>query len=463
MANENNTNSNIAHAVIAVNRFGLGAKPNELMAVGTNAKAWLKNGLIAINFNDDLPHSADVLKSVYAYRQMKKDEQKPQNNKSKNPADNAMMNSMASLKKYPREMLRAFSVSYIKQAVQSDTSISWRLLDFFSNHFSVSASGQEMAGLAATLEREAIGPNLMAKFEDMLLTVTQHPAMLIYLNNERSIGPNSKVGKKRGKGMNENLAREILELHTLGVNGGYQQADVIELAKGITGWGLSNIKKDKSAGFKYNSYNHEPGERVLLNKHYRQKGIAQGEAMLRDLANHPATIKHLCFKLARHFINDDPPASLVGKLVASWQQSSGNIKTVMTTMIEAQESWQPEKAKFKTPREFIISTIRALNIEKIKPKHLYYSFLTLGQQPFNAGSPAGYGDVAQDWNGANALMSRINWANSLANMAKVNAEQVIKNSFAQTLDKHHYKIISRAESRKQALTLLLMSPEFQRR
>ena len=350
------TDIKLQHAVIAVNRFGLGAKPGELQAASADPKAWLKKGLMPITFKDNLPSSEAVMKAGVAYREMRKSEKNQKNKNKQNTMqaeDNTMMESMSALKKFPRESLRAFSISYVKHAVQSNNSISWRLLDFFSNHFSVSASGAAMAGLSATLEREAIAPNLLGNFEDMLLAVAQHPAMIIYLNNEQSAGANSRIGKKRGKDINENLAREILELHTLGVNGGYSQADVIELAKGITGWSLQNPKKDKKVGFKYANFMHEPGTRTLLGKTYSQQGMKQGESMLRDLANHPSTAQYLCYKLARHFIHDEPPKSLVDKLVTSWKKSSGNIKTVMNTLIDAEESWSIEKentidAKLKT-------------------------------------------------------------------------------------------------------------------
>ena len=319
-----------------------------------------------------------------------------------------------------------------------------------------------MAALAPTLEREAIAPHVLGKFDEMLLAVVKHPAMLIYLNNEKSFGPNSKMGKK-GKGLNENLAREILELHTLGVNGGYSQNDVIELAKGITGWTVNNPKKDKDTGFKFNPAGHEPGTRTLLGKTYKQKDIKQGEAMLKDIAAHPSTTKYLCFKLARHFINDKPSASLLAALETTWLKTGGDIKQVMHTLIDSPESWLPQQEKFKSPGDFIFSTLRALQLKQMKAKHLLYSFISLGQKPFNAGSPAGYGDEHTDWDGGSALMARIDWVNSISPMSKVNAEQVMLNSFSASLSQHSYQIISRAESRKLALTLVLMSPEFQRR
>ena len=178
----------------------------------------------------------------------------------------------------------------------------------------MTANGRLMAGLSATLEREAIAPNLFGNFESMLLAVEQHPAMLIYLNNEKSFGPNSRISKRHKKGLNENLAREILELHTLGVNGGYLQEDVIELAKAITGWSVFNPQKERNTGFTFRKNGHEPGTRILLGKRYPNEGIEQGENMLRDLAMNPATVKYICYKLAHHFVGEAPLQSLLNNM-----------------------------------------------------------------------------------------------------------------------------------------------------
>jgi uncharacterized protein (DUF1800 family) len=321
-----------------------------------------------------------------------------------------------------------------------------------------------MVGLSGTLEREAIAPNLLGSFEDLLLAVEQHPAMLIYLNNEKSFGPNSRIAKKRKIGLNENLAREIMELHTLGVDGGYSQGDVIELAKGITGWSVKNPIKERSAGFIFRPYAHEPGSRNLLGKEYGQKGIAQGQQMLRDLAMHPATAKYVCFKLAHHFVAENPPASLLNKMEMTWMKTGGNLKQVMVSLFSADEAWSASVQKFKTPREFIISTNRAIALKNIKPKALYNSLVSLGQQPFNAGSPAGFSDDESDWLGASALMARIDWSTMVSGYLKrSNAEKLMTVALGDSVSQHTYQSVMRAESRQQAMTLLLMSPEFQRR
>lgn len=450
IANEN-------QAVIAAQRFALGARPDDLKNIQGQAKTWLLNQLEVfppVEFNKRLLHSNDILilhsdyrKALKLFRQqkLKNNAEQPQN---------------------PHQTIyKDLSADALEQSINSANSFNWRCLDFFSNHFSVTAQGQLMKGLAATLEREAIAPNLFAHFEVLLLAVCKHPAMLIYLNNETSIGPSTRSAKN-GKGLNENLAREILELHTLGVNGGYQQEDVKELAKGITGWSVSRPDKDKQQGFVYRNYHHEPGIRHLMGKAYPEKGIKQGEKMLKDLANHPNTARFVCTKIIQHFITDQAPEELINHLTAHWHNSNGHLKTVFKALINHPLSWQLQQQKYKTPREYVISTYRALAIKKLPVKQVQRALSILGQEPFKAGSPAGYSDQKEDWNGSNALIARINWASNLAakkQLRTINIESFIENLFLTSLSTHSYESITRAESRQQALTLLLLSPEFLRR
>jgi uncharacterized protein (DUF1800 family) len=460
-------------AYIAVNRFGYGARGHELLQAQSNPKQWIISQLLPISFSTALPHSNDIFFENAKYRKEKKQQKikgsqsksrKTDNQMSKNEMSEHMMSNKNMTKNYARNTLRNMSADTLNQAIHSSHSVSWRLLDFFSNHFSVSANGRLMVGLSGSLEREAIAPNLLGKFEDLLLAVEQHPAMLIYLNNEKSFGPNSRIAKKRKIGLNENLAREIMELHTLGVEGGYSQTDVIELAKGITGWSVKHPVKERSAGFIFRAYGHEQGSRTLLGREYAQKGIAQGQQMLRDLAMNPATAKYICFKLAHHFVSENPPTSLLDKMEATWMKTDGNIKQVMISLFSADEAWISSAQKFKTPREFIISANRAIALKKVKPKGLFYSLMNLGQQPFNAGSPAGFSDDESDWLGASALMARIDWSTMVSGYLKrSNAEKVMNLALGENVSEHTYRSVMRAETRQQAMTLLLMSPEFQRR
>jgi uncharacterized protein (DUF1800 family) len=446
-------------ASIATNRFGLGAKPNEIAHATLDPKNWLLaqlNTKPLLKFDESLPNSAKIgIKLAQLRKEKRALKKQSKTNLSKTQSQPAG-------KKYHRQIMRKLTTDTLKQSILSDNSLNWRLLDFFSNHFSVSTKSPIMAAIGPSLEREAIANNLLGKFEDMLLAVVKHPAMIIYLNNEKSFGENSRAGIK-GKGLNENLVREILELHTMGINSGYSQTDVIELAKGITGWSVARPKKDKHSGFKFRAYGHEPGARKLLNKTYKNNGLGQGEAMLLDLARRPETAAHLCNKLVSHFIQDIPEPKLVDKMVKTWMKTQGDIKQVIISMINAPESWQNTPQKFKTPREHLVSTYRALGKNKFNDRSLYSSLFNLGQKPLNAGSPTGYSDFQQDWNGASALMTRIDWASKISAKFNGDTKSVMKSALGESISEHTKQMVTRAESKKQAATLLILSPEFIRR
>ncbi|QDP02330.1 DUF1800 family protein [Thalassotalea sp. PS06] len=459
-------NANPSHgAAIAANRFGIGAKSGELEAASANPQGWVMNNLKPISFEASCsPNSSEILIELANIRQLRKKRQALLDAGKRQEDGEIPDDLMDPAGNYFQATYRQIATDSFNQALATDHGVSWRLLDFFSNHFSVSASSQGMTALAATLEREAIAPYLLGSFTDMLIAVCQHPAMLIYLNNEKSFGPNSIFVQHGRLGLNENLAREILELHTLGVDGGYTQADVIELAKGITGWSVKKPLDKDTTGFKYRSYGHEPGARTLLGKTYSQKGIEQGEAMLKDLAAHPNTAKFITRKLAVHFVSDEPSTELLQALEKRWMESSGNIAQVMDALIHHPESWQHKSVKFKSPRDFVYSSLRGLGVESVKQGQYFSTMRSLGQAPFKAGSPAGFGDVQQTWDGASALMARIEWSSEMARRAKdIDPVSLMATTLGSTISHDTYAHVSRAESRDVAMTLLLMSPEFQRR
>ncbi|ANO32387.1 hypothetical protein A6E01_03855 [Vibrio breoganii] len=443
-------------AVIACNRFGLGAKEKELELAQADPIRWLKSQYqadISQEFSIHQPTANVIMARTASYREQTQQAKKNQ----------AAAEELQKIKKegaqFARQTYRDYSGDSLMTSINTSNSAKHRLLEFFSNHFSVSVTNPLMRALAPTLEREAILPHLDGSFEQMLLAVEQHPGMLIYLNNERSFGPNSRIGLRRKKGINENLAREILELHTLGVDGGYSQTDVTELAKGISGWSVS-AKSDN--GFLFRKYGHEPGKRQLLGRAYSQQGEEQGKQMLRDLARHPNTARHLSYKLARHYINDTPSPELVKSLSEAWLASNGDIHKVMQALVSHPEAWQ-SASKFKTPREYIVSTARAVPNSKLTERRALASLSQFGQMPYTSGSPKGFSDLEMNWMGGSSLLTRADWANTYAKESKADVNQVMSVAFNQQLSPDNKQRIVRAESRQQALTLLLMSPEFQRR
>lgn len=339
-----------------------------------------------------------------------------------------------------------------------------RLVAFWTNHFAIEAdNGGVVRTLAGPFEREAIRPHILGSFEDLLFAATRHPAMLVYLNNATSVGPDSKAGQKREAGLNENHARELMELHTLGVDGGYSQADVTSLARILTGWSVGRNKSEDFGRFMFRAQAHEPGAQALLGQEFGEKGIRQGEAALRLLAYQPATARHLATKLARHFVADTPPTALVDRLAQSFIDSKGDLATVSKALLEADESWDAPAAKLRMPQEYLWAGLRALSV-KPKPGEVVQALQSLGQPLMNPPSPAGFSDFTATWLAPDAMTTRLDIAQELAGAAgDLDPREVAEAVLGPLLGAETKQTIERAESPAQGLALLLMSPEFQRR
>lgn len=461
-------------SVIAANRFGLGARPGDLEAVDKNPEAWLLDQLqgpsrLPADIRK-LPHSSKVLVEV---QDLRRSERQMQRAAADEPAPDFV-------KKYGR-VVRAHYTRQIgaryRTAADSDYPFHERLVYFWSNHFAISADKQPLPTIAGLFENEAIRPNVSGKFADMLIAVEQHPAMILYLDNQRSAGPDSTLARRanrrnrdRNFGLNENLAREILELHSLGVDGGYTQEDVTTFAKVITGWSIGGgdngrFVEGEPGKFEFREVMHEPGAQTILGKRYPQGGVDQGEAVLRDLATHPATAKFLATKLARHFVADEPPARLVDELATTYLETGGDLSAVYTALVRAEEPWQEIHTKYKTPHDFVISTFRAFNHVPDKTRFVVGALDIMAQTPFRPGSPEGWPDTAEQWGGADGLYKRIEWCNTVARVVGSRARPVELGDavLGPGMSVSTRKSIARAESGVQALTLLLASPEFQRR
>ncbi|MFD2166739.1 DUF1800 family protein [Thalassotalea euphylliae] len=435
----------------AAHRYGFGIGKNQSFDSKTNTTDWLISQLKAPLKNEldsTLPNSAQISLQLSKERVAKKVAKK----------EGKVFRSS-----YSKDTYRNYCIDSFNAYLQSTNGFGWRVLDFFSNHFSVSAQGRVMTALAPTLEREAILPYLNGYFGDMLRAVIKHPAMLIYLNNEKSFGPESKLGLRRGKSFNENLAREILELHTLGVDGGYTQKDVNQLALAITGWSVANPTKEGETGFKFRRNGHQGGSQTILNKVYAQPGINKGEIILSDLSQHPSTIKHLATKIASHFIVDKPSDDLISQLSETWANSKGHIPSVMRTLLESEQGQSLTRRKFKTGREYVISSLRMVGVKKLKPKQAMRSLSLMGQQPFKAGSPAGFDDSESTWLAPNALLNKVEWISLVSQYGNVEINDIVQRVFANNTTSDNKSVVERAESKQLAISLALLSPEFMRK
>ena len=468
------------NAAIAANRFGLGAKPGELVTLAGDPRGWLIGQLAGPYRVPEqlagLASGREVLATYFAAREAREAARRAA--KSGDPVKELVDGVREQL--LPHYLAQA--AARTRLALASPESFRERLVHFWSNHFAVSIDKPICLGTAGALENEAIRPRIAGRFIDLLLAVETHPAMVTYLDNQQSVGPNSEFATRahrRGRfqsaqpknriGLNENLAREILELHTLGVDGGYTQGDVTSFAAVITGWSVGGGKGRLAEGapgtFVFRSQVHEPGSKTVLGRRYADGGFEQGERVLNDLARHPSTARHLATKLARHFVSDEPSPALVDRLAKAYSASDGNLNALYKALVSSDEAWGVESRKFKTPADFVQSAFRALEVEPKDPKKLLSGVELLGQRNWSPGSPAGWPDRQVDWDGADALMKRVEWSVALAERVG-NAHSAIATAdvaLGPLASEHTRTALARASSGSQALTLLLMSPEFQRR
>jgi uncharacterized protein (DUF1800 family) len=363
----------------------------------------------------------------------------------------------------PQQIYREEAKARFDAAFQAELGLTERLVWFWSNHFCVSADKGQVRPICGAFEREAIRPHVRGKFADMLLAVESHPAMLLYLDNARSMGPNSLAGQRQGKGLNENLAREILELHTLGVNGGYSQDDVTNFAKVITGWSVVAPREERGGEFFYNVRMHEPGAHRVLGKDYPAGAVEQGRSVLMSLARHPATAKHIAFKLARHFVADTPPQALVDRLARRFNETDGDLKEVTRTLVLAPEVLEAPRAKLRPPSEWLIGIARATETMPDDIGPLMNAHNILGQPLWRPPAPKGFADDAGAW--LDGVAARLDVANQFSRRfaAQSDARQIAEAVFGPLLSEDTRRSLARAESQPQALVLLMMSPEFQRR
>ncbi len=480
-------------AVIATRRFGLGAKPGDVARISADPMGYLLRSLanprLALLESDQFLPSNVALSSLRSMRRARRRARRGR--RGGGGANDRVMSSgraasgQADMSKRDQMMAgseRAFKMQrrglrrktvMLEQAARLERAISTehpfieRLVQFWSNHFCVSMrKGGMVRYSAGAYEREAIRPFVLGRFSDMLRAVVQHPTMLIYLDNHRSTGPNSRAGRRRRRGLNENLAREILELHTLGVDGGYVQNDVRNLARIITGWSVTGQRHRRLPPgiFYFARQRHEPGDWRVLGKLYREDGVRTGERVLNDLARHPATARHIAKKLARHFVGDNAPSSLINRLTKVFRRTDGNLAALARTLAKSKEAWAAEAIKILPPYDFIVGMARGLGLRD-RPRVMLRLIRRLGQPLWQPPSPKGWPDEDGAWLNPAGLRERLRIAERVANRAarRHDPRRLGDDLLGPMLTTPEREAIARAETRAQGVKLLIMSPAFQRR
>ncbi|ALO45314.1 DUF1800 domain-containing protein [Pseudohongiella spirulinae] len=458
---------------IAANKFGLGLQPGELPGVEADPRGWLLAQIPLTNRQP--PRYADMASSATLIEMASDDYRTRQMIQQDGQVSADEVRPLREIRNRNAQLFREQTNQRLAVAIESDTPFAERLVRFWSNHFSISLAINKPTILYAGLpyENEAIRANMNGRFEDMLISVATHPVMLTYLDNTTSIGPNSPAAQQRENlGLNENYARETLELHTLGVDGGYTQDDVIALARMLTGWTVNlptrngNLPNPRATtgAFVFYPALHEPGTQQLLGKSYFNSGVQQGISALRDLARHPSTAYFIASKLARHFIADQPPTSAIEKLARVFADTQGDLPSVHQALVELDEAWDPAMKKLKSAEDFVVSTTRALPGVPLSDEVLDILSETLAsfnQRAFTAPSPAGWPEQAEHWGGPDALLKRVEFINMVAGAVgpDFDAREIVP--LILPSDAALQTAIRRSESQTQALALLLASPQFQ--
>ena len=464
-------------AALALHRFGLGPRPGSITDIASDPQgallAELNSAQPVLASNDLLP-SGEAARKAFAFQQERKAERLAHREARAQMAaitPGGDQSAQAGAPKVgpgvPQQIYLSEAEARYRAALGAGVGLTERLVWFWSNHFCVSADkGGPVRSMCGAFEREAIRPYVLAKFSDMLLAVETHPAMLFYLDNIRSIGPHSIAGLRRDKGLNENLAREILELHTLGVRTVYNQVDVTSFANVITGWTIRPFRQDPEQGgeFAFNPRMHEPGLQRVAGRAYPDSGFEQGRVVLRDMALHPATAIHIATKIAQHFIADQPPPSLVKRLSTRFTATGGDLKALTEELIKAPEAWSTTRAKLKKPSEWIVASLRATGANMPDARWLVQMQNLLGEPLWRPPAPKGFSDASAAW--VDGISERLDIAQQIARRAptfEAQPDALIDTALGPLASNETRQTIRRAESRQQALALLLMAPEFQRR
>ena len=473
-----------AQAALALYRFGLGPRAGSIAGIASDPRGALLAELDGAGAgrigNADLLTSGTAARVAFAFQQAQRAARQaeraaqqaaapsggaspPQmNDQSAPPPPAPVRNPGPGM---PQQIYLAEAKARIQAALGAEIGFLERLVWFWSNHFCVSADKGNVRQICGAYEREVIRAHVLGRFSDMLLAAESHPAMLIYLDNARSIGPDSIAGLRQKRGLNENLAREILELHTLGVRTVYTQEDVTRFANVITGWTFVPFRQDPVRGgeFEFNPRMHQPGAQTVIGRSYPDAGVQQGRDVLAMLARHPATAKHVAAKLARHFVADEPPPALVERLAKRFLATQGDLKEVTKALVAAPEAWEAPRAKLKRPGEWVIGMLRAAGITPPDIGPVMQAHNLLGEPLWRPSAPKGFADESAPW--LDGLAQRLDIANQFARRvgAEADPREVFEQALAPLASSETRQAVLRAESRPQALALMFMAPEFQRR
>jgi len=473
---------------VAFNRFGLGARAGESAGEGDPQQALLAELATAggARLEDPaLKSTPQILVEVYAYdlrRKMERDALAlgllaskampephvaallfPEATPAAAPAA-----AMAPEQPPQQQAFRADAKARLASAYAAPIGFVERLTAFWSNHFCVSVAKSNIGrGGAGAFEREAIRPHVLGRFADILLAVEQHPVMLNFLDNQQSVGPNSVAGHYNQSGLNENLAREILELHTMGVGSGYSQNDVTQLAYILTGWTIAGRegKLGEPGTFVFNANAHEPLAAVVRGRLYTEDGVAQGEAALGDLAREPATAEHIARKFARHFVADSPDPALVERLAKVFRDTDGDLAALARALVEDPVAWSAPPTKIRDPWQLTMATFRAFQRDPSDPGPALNALNVLGMPLWQPGGPNGWPDETAAWTSPEGMKTRVELATQFAHQVKQAPRPLtlVDEVLGSDVSDATRLAVTRAETVEQAYALLILSPEFQRR
>ncbi|HEY0953424.1 MAG TPA: DUF1800 domain-containing protein [Roseateles sp.] len=480
-------------ALHALNRLGYGPRPADAAAIAAQgARPWLER------FLDDqlnprrLPQpeglaatlaGLDVLRLGQAellgrYREAVKAAREARREKARGMSPET--EALNAVRDKVRPLVVQAGTARLSRALLSQAQLEEVLAEFWFNHFNVFAGKNAVGVLVADYEQRAIRPHVLGRFRDMLGATARHPAMLIYLDNAQSVvagyqppqrarrllAQRPELKARLPQGLNENYARELMELHTLGVDAGYSQRDVTELARMLTGWGLDS-RKALIGGtgdlFTFDARKHDAGPKTWLGQAVRGAGQAEGEQALDVLAAHPATARHLAFKFAQAFVADEPPPALVTRLADNFRVTGGDLREFTRTLLHADEFWSREayQAKFKTPYQYLLSSLRALELPPANPQNLLTALAQAGQPLFGAQTPDGYRNTAAAWRNPEALTQRVQLAMTLGQRSGVSPQQ-LGATLGASLSEPTRRTLA-AEPPAQQVALLLASPDFMKR